>query len=202
MDAGDLATWVGSGFAAVAAGATLLTLKSQRDQIREQRGFITKQSDLITEQAANLLLEREELRAALADRRSSQAEMVSMEVVESVGTTAPADNNGDPINNIFVVRMHNESAEPLHDVTAHFGGEPAAGGVRLTLVSTPFRDDRWLPAGAPTGSMAAVVGGGARWRFWSELDAIARGGRPHLLFTDNNGVRWQLDEHGDLREMR
>jgi hypothetical protein len=201
MDAGDLATWVGSGFAALAAGATLWTLKSQREQIAEQRGFIAKQSDLITEQAANLLLEREELRAALADRRISQAQMVTMDVSESVGTTATADRNGEPIDNIFVVKMHNGSAEPLHGVTAHFGGELAADGVRLTL-ATLRGGERWLPIGESTGPIVSTVGGGQHWQFRSERDAIARGGRPHLLFTDNSGVRWQLDEHGDLRECR
>ncbi|MEU6680299.1 hypothetical protein [Streptomyces sp. NPDC046925] len=201
MDAGDLATWVGSGFAAIAAGATLWTLKSQRQQITEQRGFIAKQSDLITEQAANLLLEREELRAALADRRISQAQMVTMEASESVGTTAHADRNGDPIANILVVEMHNASSEPLHDVTAHFGGEPSSSGARLTL-ATLRGGDRWVAMGSPTGPVVPTMGGGEHWRFSSETDAIARGGRPHLVFTDNNGVRWQLDEYGGLREFR
>ncbi|MET7912000.1 hypothetical protein ABZS98_27775 [Streptomyces avermitilis] len=49
MDGGDLATWVGSSFAAIAAAATLGTLKSQRDQIGEQRQFIADQRTFMAE---------------------------------------------------------------------------------------------------------------------------------------------------------
>ncbi|MEU6774683.1 hypothetical protein [Streptomyces sp. NPDC046759] len=54
---GDVPTWLGAIFAAAAAGAAVWTLKSQRDQIGEQRAFIA-------EQAANLRRERQQLQVS------------------------------------------------------------------------------------------------------------------------------------------
>ncbi|MFI5685888.1 hypothetical protein [Streptomyces sp. NPDC051636] len=68
---GDVPTWLGTLFAAAAAGAAVWTMKSQRDQIREQRVFIGEQS-------ATMALERAELRAAAEDRRWAQARRVRM----------------------------------------------------------------------------------------------------------------------------
>ncbi|MGW6481305.1 hypothetical protein ACWGDS_25990 [Streptomyces sp. NPDC055059] len=198
---GDWPTWIGAIFAAVAAGATLWTLKSQRDQIGEQRVFIGEQRDFMAEQAANLLLEREELRASIAERRISQAQQISMGVLNVVTDGAPGDEDGEPIADTFLVRMLNGSAEPVHDVTAHFGGTSSVENSKLIFVEIPMRDGRWIPFESVATPMTLIVGSGQRWQFRSEQGARLRNERPHLLFTDNAGVRWQLDEHGDLREV-
>lgn len=61
----------GCGVRRWAAWFTYLTIRSQRKQIEEQRVFISEQS-------ANLTLERAELRAALETRRWAQAKQVTM----------------------------------------------------------------------------------------------------------------------------
>ncbi|CAM5330453.1 hypothetical protein SALBM311S_05777 [Streptomyces alboniger] len=194
MDAGDLATWVGSSFAAIAAGATIWTLKSQRDQIDEQRQFIAEQS-------ATLVLERAELRAAAHDRKIAQARQVEMTVNLWAQSGVPADANGEPIPDTFRIEVRNLSIEPIHEVTVRFGEQEAheaSAAVETDLIRrglTVVADGPRLNVPVP------LVGAGRIYLFTSgTLLADVDRHRPALLFTDNAGVRWRLNEHGDLRE--
>jgi hypothetical protein len=194
VDAGDLATWVGSSFAAIAAGATIWTLKSQRDQIDEQRRFITEQS-------ATLALERAELRAAAHDRKIAQARQVEMKVELTVQNGALADANGEPIPDTFRIEVRNLSAEPIHEVTVRFGdqeAEEASAAVEADL----FRRGLTVVSEGPRLHVPVpLVGAGRIYLFMSgSLDAEVGRHRPALHFTDNAGVRWRLNEYGDLRD--
>ncbi|MGA5198153.1 hypothetical protein [Streptomyces exfoliatus] len=66
IDWGDAPTWVAGAFAAATAYYTRGMLKSQRQQIEEQRDFIREQS-------AHLTLERRALMAQAEERRYAQA---------------------------------------------------------------------------------------------------------------------------------
>ncbi|WP_392967206.1 hypothetical protein [Streptomyces sp. LN245] len=180
MNGGDLATWVGSSFAAVAAGATLWTLKSQRDQIAEQREFIGEQS-------ATMALERAELHAAAEDRKWAQARQIRMShrVIPSVDVS-------DGV--LWKVMVENGSDAPAHGLTVRFGTAYLADEVHE---ATPDggRGERWVVP------LHLLGPGRDAWftsQRWSET--TAHNSRPSLEFTDDNGVRWTLDSYGKLEE--
>ncbi|MFF2650406.1 hypothetical protein [Streptomyces sp. NPDC058045] len=113
IDWGDVPTWIAGAFAAAAAYYARGTLRSQQQQIDEQRGFIA-------EQAANLRLEREELRAQLAERRATQARKIRLDVTATGAELS--DETGELINpDRWLVVVRNESEAPIYDITAQFG---------------------------------------------------------------------------------
>jgi hypothetical protein len=184
MDSGDLATWVGSSFAAVAA-ATLWTLKSQRDQIGEQRRFIAEQSQ-------NLALERAELRAVAEDRRWAQARQISMQHHRA------SDGAGGAY---WLVQVVNGSDAPIRDLDVRFGdaylpSETHEVRVIVTNVLQSQVGDTWPH---PLG----LLGAGRAVRFTSQAfrPPVAHNNRPSLKFTDGSGVRWGLDSLGNLAEV-
>ncbi|MFF7123812.1 hypothetical protein [Streptomyces sp. NPDC008240] len=190
MDAGDLATWVGSTFAAVAAGATLWTLKSQRDQIAEQRVFIAEQSE-------TLELERAELRALAAERRARQARQITMrpQLGGDRGPRTALDLELEGYDR-WHVDINNASDEPIRDVLVRFGDAYNARlAVILEAVEMPENGRRPVPV--------HTVGAGHTARFESPSwgsQATVDNNRPVVSFTDAAGNRWTLDEHGELRE--
>ncbi|WP_037658767.1 hypothetical protein [Streptomyces griseofuscus] len=176
---GDVPTWLGTIFAAAAAGAAVWTLKSQRDQIGEQRSFIAEQS-------ANLQLERQQLMAELHDRRSTQARRVRLirtaggaELDPETGQLAGADH--------WTVIVRNDSDAPVYDLTMTFAGEPA----------------RWVETNERTGGGAvAVLGRGQQAVFTSPffVDTLLMRARPVTRFRDAEGVWWQLLHDEQLTE--
>jgi hypothetical protein len=194
VDAGDLATWVGSSFAAIAAGATIWTLKSQRDQIDEQRRFIAEQS-------ATLALERAELWATARDRKIAQARQVEMKVELTVQSGTPADANGEPIPDTFKIEVRNVSAEPIHEVTVRFGDQEAEEASAAVEADLLRRGLTVVSNGPRLNVPVSLVGAGRIYLFMSgSMFAEVDRHRPALHFTDNAGVRWRLDEYGDLRD--
>ncbi|MFE3495278.1 hypothetical protein ACFXOS_19765 [Streptomyces sp. NPDC059175] len=182
IDWGDMPTWVAAVFAGGAALFAGLTLRSQRKQLDKQQEFIDEQS-------TNLQLEREILRADADDRRRQQARTIRMEpILQAAGGGAP----GSRVE-YWKVNVRNRSDDPIHDVTVRFGHESEADtattGMPAAQTTTP----------APLG----ILGAGSDARFESaKLDpGILEGRRPVLLFTDNAGVRWSRDEHGDMTEV-
>ncbi len=103
IDWGDAPTWVAGAFAAAAAYYTRGMLKSQRQQIDEQREFIREQS-------ANLALERQALRAQAEERRVAHARQISASWFGGM------------------VRVLNASDAPITDVTAMFGERESVKG--------------------------------------------------------------------------
>jgi hypothetical protein len=191
LDIGDLATWVGAGFAAIAAGATLWTLKSQRDQIGEQRQFIAEQS-------ATLALERAELRAVAEDRRWAQARQVAMHRRKAGGSV---DDEGNVVGyDHWVVTVRNGSDAPVHDINVRFGDAYLAAEAHELAPSAIHNlahegGDR-LVVPVP------LLGPGRVVRFLSQQwqEATVHNNRPTLSFTDDNGLRWTLDSYGKLAE--
>jgi hypothetical protein len=191
IDWGDVPTWLGAVFAAGAAGAAVWTLASQRAQIREQREFIAVQS-------ANLALERAELEASLEERRREQARQIRFEVSQNAESQG-IDERGQhiPAEEFYICgHVRNESREPLREVTVRVGevDMPEAWefeDVTINYSRVKMRGSEYL---VPPLLIAA------------ETNVTFRAGpyrgelidRPVLLFTDNNGVRWCLDEDGDL----
>lgn len=191
MDSGDVATWVGSCFAAIAAGATLWTLKSQRDQIAEQRQFIGEQS-------ATMALERAELHAAAEDRRGAQAKQIRMHHQKVGGST---DGQGVQVeDDHWDVTVSNYSDAPVHQLEVRFGTAYRAAEVyewrpNWSLSMPVTRGDQLtLPV--------HLIGPGRSARFVSQRwsPATVHNNRPTLFFTDANGLRWTLDSHGKLDE--
>lgn len=185
MDAGDLATWVGSTFAAIAAGATLWTLKSQRDQIGEQRTFIGEQTRFMDEQRQNLELERAELRAAAEDRRWAQARQVG------VGGMMVGDGEGY----LWRVTVSNGSDAPIRDLQVKFGTSHTAAEVHELLPAGGRGDRRTLPL--------YLLGPRRKALFESQSwqQSTAHNHRPTLYFADDASVRWSLDWLGHLQEV-
>ncbi|MFD8722365.1 hypothetical protein ACFV2H_31410 [Streptomyces sp. NPDC059629] len=124
FDWGDAPTWAGAVFAAAAAGAAFWTLKSQRDQIAEQRA-------LIADQAATLALERAALVDAAEDRKRAQAESVTWETNGWVAVLA--NHSNAPITD---VRLKHPS-ETL-EVGTVFEGAASLSGIGLDPVATPM----------------------------------------------------------------
>ena len=177
IDWGDAPTWVAGAFAAAAAFYTRGMLKSQRQQIEEQRAFIAEQS-------TNLELERAELRAQADERRHGQARLVKMDT-----HWEPLHSGDSTLGAFWTVFVESRSSEPLRDVTVRFGGayNPAA--------AFDNRDNRRAPVPLP------LLGPHREYRFTSQQSAGMENNRPVLFFTDNAGVRWRLDEHGELSEV-
>ncbi|MEW2451211.1 hypothetical protein AB0896_27260 [Streptomyces parvulus] len=176
---------MGSSFAAIAAGATLWTLKSQRDQIGEQRRFIGEQS-------RTLALERAELRAVAEDRRVSQARQVSMQQHRS------SDGAG---GEYWLVQVINGSDAPIHDLNVRFGDTYLPTETReVTEIATNVLQsmirDTWVHP-------LALLGAGRAVRFQSQAfrPQVAHNSRPSLKFRDDNGLHWALDVLGKLLEV-
>lgn len=173
IGAGDWPTWLAAVFAAVAAGATIWTLISQRKQIDEQRVFIGEQS-------ANLALEREELRAARQQRREEQARRLK----------------------ILDTRTHahllNESDDPVTEVSCADGDTSLERGYTS---SGPLSPEYALQAAifrSEAEALLPVVGAGQGATF--SRDPGSRGILT-FRFTDAAGVRWSRDELGNLTEL-
>lgn len=172
---GDAPTWLGAVFAAMAAGAAMWTLKSQRDQIGEQRVFIAEQRSLIAEQSATLTLERAALVNAAADRRRAQAEEI---VWEQHGWALVLTNHSrGPITD---VRLQHPSRVLDTGSVEHTAA--STNGIMLHPVAEPYPvlgSGQQLGCTRPERSPDPVV----------------------AMFTDVEGVRWRLDEHGKLDEV-
>lgn len=188
IDWGDVPTWLGASFAALAAGAAVWTLKSQRDQIGEQRDFIAEQS-------ATLSLEREALRAAAEDRKWAQARQVRMAFHEA-GDRADSEGNwveGDH----WVVTVVNTSEAPVHDVDVRFGEASRPADVYEAL----RRSQGWSP-GERLVAPVHLLGPGRAAQFSSQTGSASwiHNNRPSAYFRDDSGLRWSLDSHGKLEE--
>ncbi|WP_330339395.1 hypothetical protein [Streptomyces sp. NBC_00557] len=185
---GDVPTWLGTVFAAAAAGAAVWTLKSQRDQIREQRVFIAEQS-------ATMALERAELRAAAEDRRWAQARRIRMTQRKAGATT----DQGEAVpDNHWVVLVTNDSDAPVKDVEVRFGTAYTAAQAQLIRAATLRPDQPGELLTVPV----HLLGAGRTVQFLSQRysPATVHNNPPTLYFTDDSGVRWSLDSHGDLKE--
>ncbi|MFF4803426.1 hypothetical protein ACFY1U_34355 [Streptomyces sp. NPDC001351] len=186
---GDVPTWLGTTFATAAAGAAVWTLKSQRDQIREQRVFISEQS-------ATMELERAELRATAEDRRVAQARQVRMYHSQQNADAAARSmlrRDPDAIPGHWSVEVVNDSEAPLRDLEVRFGSAYTAAEVYESRGSV--RGERLtLPV--------AILGARRRAEFLSQRysPATLHNNRPTLYFTDDGEVRWSLDSYGKLAE--
>lgn len=172
---GDWPTWVGAVFAAIAAGATLWTLKSQRKQIDEQRAFIG-------EQAANLRLERAELMAAAQVRREEQARAV---------TLAPTRQYAS---------IRNNSNDPIREVACTDGGAPLERVFVTVDTANPNHSAEMLAAiiQGSANAPAPIVGVGCGASFPRDQE---NQGQLSFTFTDAAGIRWERDELGGLTEV-
>lgn len=177
-------------FAGGAAWFAYQTIKSQRQQITEQRQFIA-------EQAANLALERIELRAAAENRKWSQARQISMHHRESGGSTDGEGNITE--NDHWEVFVRNSSDSPVHEVDVRFGTAYLAAEV-YSVPSTAL-------SGNNLGELWArpihLLGPGRIARFVSQSwpAATVHNNRPQLLFADDSGIQWSLDSYGKLEEI-
>ncbi|MDT0387836.1 hypothetical protein [Streptomyces dubilierae] len=175
MDSGDLATWVGSTFAAIAAGATLWTLKSQRDQIDEQRQFIAEQS-------ATLALERQELLANAQDRREEQARKINIEVTPPY--VKVLNFSDDPVTD---VRCLEDGQPPIRAASSRAEGAEAA--LSMVLEQLQGQEQTHID----------TLGVGRIGWFQRRSDP-SRTGAVEIAFTDAAGVRWVKTHLGELRQ--
>ncbi|MFC9269136.1 hypothetical protein ACFTXJ_15375 [Streptomyces zhihengii] len=187
IDWGDAPTWVAAFFAAGAAAFAGGTLRSQRQQITEQRAFIEEQS-------ANLALEREALRAAADDRRWAQARRIYALLRLNGGTL---DDEGNRVGyDSWEVEVRNESDSPVRQVTVRFGDVYDAQ--RAEDASR-----RHLPGGGRHPGRVDIIGAENSVTFYSpRLSEVAVDNHPPMvLFTDDAGIAWQLDRLGNLAEV-
>ncbi|MFE9127080.1 hypothetical protein ACFYOF_16945 [Streptomyces sp. NPDC007148] len=187
---GDVPTWLGAIFAALAAAAAVWTLKSQRDQIREQQRFIG-------EQQATMDLERTELRAVAEDRRTAQAKRVRMHHRKAGATT---DWQGAEVpDDHWVVTVVNESDVPIRQVEVHFGTAHRASEVHEWHLgwheSRTGQGERLMTPVHLLGPRRA-----AEFQSQSWSPSTVHNNPPTLYFTDGDGGRWSLDSSGDLKE--
>ncbi|MBL3669067.1 hypothetical protein JL475_24350 [Streptomyces sp. M2CJ-2] len=199
IDWGDIPTWVGAVFAAGAAGAAVWTLASQRAQIREQRQFIAEQTSFMAEQRQNLELERAELRAAAEERREAQARQVRMYQRMLGGQDDGLGGlTGGPDH--WAVTVQNPSDAPIHQLEVRFGTAYMASDAWEWPAFEPSR--RGATVGDRLAMPVYLLGPGRAVRFASQSwpAATVHNNRPVLFFTDDNGLRWQLDSYGKLEE--
>ncbi|MFD9047669.1 hypothetical protein [Streptomyces zaomyceticus] len=199
IDWGDAPTWIAAVFAGGAAwfaGSTWVSQKRQLDllrgQVEEQSGFIGEQRVLIREQSENIQLERTELRAQAEERRYLQARAVEM---SAEWASAGFSGRGPLPADHWEVTVRNRTAEPLRDVTVRFGDAyTPVGASLLNEHENSIEPNRSVPI--------HLVGPHRAFRIDSPRGSTGiQNARPVLLFTDNAGVRWRLDEHGELSEV-
>jgi hypothetical protein len=165
-------------FAGGAALFAYLTIKSQREQIDEQRRFIAEQSQ-------NLQLERAEFRALAEERHRAQALEVTL-----TASMARGQDGG-----VWQAILLNASQEPIRNVTVRFGGDmPAVEIFEVRAVQGEV--------GAVYDAAVAVIGSQRRFAFkCGQMSAEALPVHPPVAqFTDAAGVSWTLDHYGDLQE--
>ncbi|MFE5996754.1 hypothetical protein ACFQ6C_07650 [Streptomyces sp. NPDC056454] len=174
IDWGDAPTWIAAVFAGGAALFAGLTIRSQRQQIAEQREFIGEQSQ-------NLRLEREALEAGRQDRRRAQAELVFVRKTPQ-GMGLVTNSSGSPIT---LVTLRAGDTPAVNAGIHKEGNVLGADGERASLPFPLIGSER-----------GATFSFGAIWR------EIAQN-RETLVaaYTDADGVRWEMDEHGLLVEL-
>jgi hypothetical protein len=137
VDWGDVPTWVGGFFAAIAAFGAVWTMRAQRQQIDEQRDFLRAQTAL--------------LELDHHDRTAAQALRVSIHA-------RPRRWLGDPGWWVWKATVHNASSAPITCVRVRFGeGRPPlkARWVRnahSSLPRAPVRVDLTQDAVIPEGA--------------------------------------------------
>ncbi|WP_407288594.1 hypothetical protein [Streptomyces sp. BP-8] len=187
IDWGDAPTWVGALFAGGAAWFAFQTIKSQREQIGEQRQFIAEQS-------ATMALERDELRAAAEERRLSQARQVVM-AAELDGRQQVYDAEGELVTPVdhWRAQVTNRSTEPIRDLMVRFGEAYVAVG------AVTFDESG---QGNPVPVPVHLLGPGRRCELRSQRFRVTtlQNSPPTLFFTDAGGQRWRIDVHGELSE--
>ncbi|MFD0078217.1 hypothetical protein ACFVIY_37950 [Streptomyces sp. NPDC127166] len=199
IDWGDAPTWIASVFAGGAAwfaGSTWLSQRKQlvllQAQVEEQSEFIGEQRVLIREQSQNIQLERTELRVQAEERRYAQARAVTM---GSDWVPSGPGAYGLATPDHWRVTVRNTSAEPLRDVTVRFGEAYLPVGASLLDEETNSIEPN-IPV------PVHLIGPRRVFQFESARGSVGiENARPALLFTDNAGVRWRLDEHGELSEV-
>ncbi|MFC8862666.1 hypothetical protein [[Kitasatospora] papulosa] len=184
VDWGDAPTWIAAVFAGGAALFAGMTIRSQRQQIDEQRVFIGEQS-------ANLQLERTELRAVQEERRWAQAKQVVMHF-ETFGEEQ--DDEGNAVGyDRWVVRVTNGSDEPVRQILVRFGDTfNARTAVETNAQHLPDGGRRAVPMDLLGPGRTAIFESGR----WSEQ--AVDNNRPVAHFTDAAGAAWCLNEHGLL----
>ncbi|WP_432110798.1 hypothetical protein [Streptomyces sp. YPW6] len=187
IDWGDAPTWAGAAFAAAAAYGALMTMRSQRAQIREQRDFIADQRKVLN-------LQEQELTDGARARQLEQARQVSLDadIVRVVDTVGSARRQVD-IGWRWVTCVKNASNAPIYGVRVQVGDD-------LHEAAWPAVS-RQRPDGPEQSGAADVIKAGALWCFRSPVYESEFGGgtvRPVALFRDESHREWHLDEHGSL----
>ncbi|WP_406168348.1 hypothetical protein [Streptomyces sp. NBC_00996] len=169
---GDAPTWLGTMFAAAAAGAAVWTLKSQRDQLDEQRVFIGEQS-------ATLALERHELLAAARDRREAQARKIQL-AAQDPEYVQVINGSDDPITEVHCVTR----GMPAFHAIEVAPGEGVGTGILADLIRGT--------------SEVHVERLGVGREAWFHVMTNERG-TVHVSFTDAAGNKWIRDDAGGLQ---
>ncbi|MFE1329744.1 hypothetical protein [Streptomyces microflavus] len=187
VDWGDAPTWIAAVFAGGAALFAGLTIRSQRQQIAEQRAFIGEQSQ-------NLQLERALLRAQADDRRHEQAR--ALRVRARTSWTNLSDEGDAGPDDHWLVTVQNGSDEPITDVWVRFGDT-------YTARDATQMNESGRSVGTPRGVPLSLIGPRRGFRFTSSAlpEATLANMRPSVLFRDAAGVRWRLDDEGALQEI-
>ncbi|WP_406241235.1 hypothetical protein [Streptomyces anulatus] len=180
IDWGDAPTWIAGAFAAIAAFYARSTLKSQQNQIGEQRDFIAEQS-------ANLQLERQALSADLEDRRSSQARQVRLKHIAH-GAELNMDSGQMEGASQWFLTVVNGSDAPLHDLSVFFKDLPAA------WVQSPGRE-----GAQPLRILARAMEAEFQSPVFEPTDLS--GARGVVTFKDDQGVSWRLRADEQLEEV-
>jgi hypothetical protein len=166
---GDAPTWIAGTFAGAAAIYARGMLKSQQKQIAEQRAFIAEQS-------ANLVLEREALKAQAEERRYSQARQI--EAMRFQNT----------------LRVSNLSDAPITNAEVQFGDRYAGRAHRLVPTGSGINHEA---RGGQLDIPVEILGPGRTCAFVDSWDRRTEE-LAVLFFTDADGNRWQLDQNGKL----
>jgi hypothetical protein len=192
LDWGDVPTWGATIFAGAAAWAAYRTLKSQRDQIKEQREYIAAQEGV-------LALQRDDLLADAAERRVAQARQIKLHAeltVSRESIVAHTDLQRVRPLDTWRVTISNESPDPVREVNVIYGrADQSLEAYETTLGKHTTNGPSLLPI--------SVIGPGRRFECRSSTipATIVKSRRPTATFTDASGRRWRLEDAGTLTEL-
>lgn len=201
-----VATTVLAFFAIVTAWYARRAFSKQSSEVEDQKNLLTVQSGQLelqgqqfeeqrkvnVEQVRVLALQAKELEESLAvraqeaaERRSAQAARVFL--AQSPGGVAyEHEEDDEPAYAQFDLVIKNTSDRPIYDARLHW------------YIGEVEQDDSW-GFGEPLGTM---MPGSEISRFRRFDPSVNRDdSRPVVRFRDANGVKWQTDKNGDLKDL-
>ena len=196
---GDLGGWI-TGLSTVAlALVTLVGLQVQRNEIRRQQGELEAQQEQINEQRQLTQQQTAWITTQLAAQRKAQARRIHAD-----GSSVSAELPGIGPGNYQYVRVTNESERPIYELSCVWRGgsqeeKPHVLG-HVNMPTTGMDKPRIALFDAMPHAMLRPTDKPLDFVF-SRQPVRSDRFRYVIMFTDDDGIPWELDAQQRLTEV-